>query len=71
MTRHFLQGRVFAKTYDAAVEKIEARVKGEGYEVKRLCRAWPCLTQHREETWWEYMIEIHVEGSHACVETLL
>ena len=60
--RHFLQGRVFAETYEEAVERIEASVRDRGHEPVRLCRAWPCLIQHHKKTWWEYMIEVEGDG---------
>ncbi len=59
--RHFWPGRVFAHTYAEAQQKAEEFVRSKGAEPVGEIRPFPCLSQHREEIWWEFMALCHIE----------
>jgi len=53
--KHYWPGRVFAHTYEEAQAKAIEFVRDKGAEPVGEIKPFPCLTQHKEETWWEFM----------------
>ena len=59
-TKHFWPGRVFAATYEQAQAKAIEFVRGKGAEPVGEIKPFPCLSQHREETWWEFYAKVKI-----------
>ncbi len=58
--RLFWPGRVFAHSYEEAQQKAAEFVRSKGAEPVGGIKPFPCLSQHREETWYEFYIEVRL-----------
>ena len=61
MDKIFIQGRVFAPTFDEAVQEAIAALAKRNYKTVGDVAPYPCLIQPKADTvWWEYQCEIEV-----------
>lgn len=59
MDRLFIRGRVTAKDYDEALDKLRERVEAMGYRLKPGRTVKPAPVQPwADEVWWEYNVEV-------------
>ncbi len=59
--KHYWPGRVFAYSYEEAQRKVDEYVRSKGAVPVGEVKPFPCLTQHRDETWWEFYVEVMLE----------